>query len=534
MGIEEVIIILYILEEDNLDITKAPFNMKILFFFTAHPRLKMIMKIQSEILMKHVLNKDDIYIVNDVDSNIVKSQLSYLSIKSNLYYYKCIFDKIVYTLRNKGGNITILDYNHFKDLEVQHFKTIEDLKNYSYKGYNLGTCVASSIITFLREHKLNTEKYNYKINRELKNSIDVLETIKNYHEVISPDIVYIFNGRMSVSAPVISYCEKNNLNYNIFEFSFSFDKYHSLKNYTPFDRDYQYKEIVNLWNNESIPLDEKQRIGSAFFENQRGGVSTVEQSYIGLQNKELDSKLLQGKEVITFFNSSIDEFASVPGWEDYIYLFEDETKAIEEICLHYASDDSKIFILRIHPNLKFIDNTQNRELLKLKTLKNLIIIEAHSPIRSYSLLDASDKIITFGSTIGVEACYYGKPVICLGLSFYEHLDVSYIPKTKEELYSYIDNKNLQAKPKENALPYGYWFNSFGEPYTNFLNKEIKEEDYQLNPKQKQIGILLKIADTSNYKRILKIFNPKKNIVKKLKDPSFRKNLFRDFMPWKIK
>ena len=134
---------------------------------------------------------------------------------------------------------------------------------------------------------------------------------------------------MSVSAPVISYCEKNNLNYNIFEFSFSFDKYHSLKNYTPFDRDYQYKEIVNLWNNESIPLDEKQRIGSAFFENQRGGVSTVEQSYIGLQNKELDSKLLQGKEVITFFNSSIDEFASVPGWEDYIYLFEDETKATE-------------------------------------------------------------------------------------------------------------------------------------------------------------------------------------------------------------
>ena len=93
---------------------------------------------------------------------------------------------------------------------------------------------------------------------------------------------------------------------------------------------------------------------------------------------------------------------------------------------------------------------------------------------------------------------------------------------------------MQAKPKENTLPYGYWFNSFGEPYTNFLNKEIKEDDYQLFPKQKQIGILLEITDTNNYKRILKVFNPKKNIVKKLKDPSFRKNLFREFVPWKIK
>ena len=202
--------------------------------------------------------------------------------------------------------------------------------------------------------------------------------------------------------------------------------------------------------------------------------------------------------------------------------------------MHYINDTQKIFVLRIHPNLKFIDNTQNKDLLRLKTLKNLIIIEAHSPIRSYSLLDKSDKIITFGSTIGVEACYYGKLVICLGLSFYEHLDVAYIPKNKEELYSYIDNKELLPKPKENALPYGYWFNSFGEPYTNFLSKAIKEEEYQLTSYQKRKGLLLKILDFHNYKRVLKVFNPKRNVLKKLKDPSFRKSLFREFVPWKIK
>ena len=395
-------------------------------------------------------------------------------------------------------------------------------------------CTASSMITFIRDHELDTQKYTYRINRELKNTLDVLTTIENYYKTFSPDEVYVFNGRMSVFAPIILYCKQNNINFRVFEFSFNFEKYHLIEQSTPFDRDYQYKEIVNLWNDKSTYLSEKEEKAKVFFENQRGGVSIVEQSYIGLQNKEIDETRIKGKEVITFFNSSVDEFAAVPGWEDYIYIFEDETKAIEEICLHYINDTQKIFVLRIHPNLKFIDNTQNKDLLRLKTLKNLIIIEAHSPIRSYSLLDKSDKIITFGSTIGVEACYYGKLVICLGLSFYEHLDVAYIPKNKEELYSYIDNKELLPKPKENALPYGYWFNSFGEPYTNFLSKAIKEEEYQLTSYQKRKGLLLKILDFHNYKRVLKVFNPKRNVLKKLKDPSFRKSLFREFVPWKIK
>lgn len=508
--------------------------MRVLFFFTAHSRLDMIIKIQADILMTHILNKDKIYIVNDFGSDIAKSQVSYNSTKSNLYYYKSMFENLITTLRNKGGDISILGYKNIQSFKPQEFKTLQELKKYTYQGYNLGMCTASSMITFIRDHKLNTEKYAYRINRELKNAIDVLTTIEDYHKTFSIEKVYVFNGRMAVFAPIVLYCKQNNLNFNTFEFSLSFNKYHFLNNEIPHNISYRKEEIIDLWEREGISLIQKKKKAITFFENQRGGVSTVEQSYIGLQNKELDNELLQGKEIITFFNSSIDEFAAVPGWENYIYLFEDETKAIEEICLHYINDSNKIFVLRIHPNLKFIDNTQNRDLLRLKTLKNLIIIEAHSPIRSYSLLDTSDKIITFGSTIGVEACYYEKPVICLGLSFYEHLDVAYIPKNKEELYSYMDNKHLKAKPKENALPYGYWFNSFGKPYTNFLNEAIKEEDYQLSVKQKQKGLLLKLLDIDNYKRTLKIFNPKKNIFKKFRDPSFRKSLFRELMPWKLK
>lgn len=484
--------------------------------------------------MQHVLAGDEVAVVVDLKNDIAKSQIGYNSSVSNLYYFRQMFRNMLSYLHDKGGNITVLDYKYSDDFENVEFDTLQELKDYVYQGYNLGLCAASSMISRIRDHKLDTKKYVGQVNRELKNSIDVFTTIRYYHETIMPDLVYLFNGRMSVYAPIMLYCKNNNLQFRTFEFSLSFDKYHLLYNEIPHNISYRYREMIDLWEDEKVSLLKKQEIGVTFFENQRGGISTVEQSYIGLQNKEIDESQLKGKEVITFFNSSIDEFAAVPGWEDYMYVYDNEVDAIFDICQYYQEDISKIFILRIHPNLKFIENTQNRELLKLKQLKNLIIFEAHSPIRSYSLLDKSDKIITFGSTIGVEACYYGKPAICLGLSFYEHLNVAYIPKNKEELFYFLDDKNLQPKPRENSLPYGYWFCSFGEPFINHENGDISEQEYKLTPKQKRVGILNRFRDVDSYKRVLKIFDPKKNMFKKIKDPSFRKSLYREFAPWKIK
>lgn len=507
--------------------------MQILFFFTAHPRLDMIFKIQTEILMDHILNKDEIYIVTDFKSNIVKSQINYNSIKSNLYYYEKMFQNMLTYLRSKGGNITLLDYKSVTDFHSQNFEDISDVRKYHYQGYSLGMCAASSSISFFRDHILDVKKHSKHVNRELKNAVDVFATISHYHNLLQPDKVYVFNGRMSTYAPVVLYCKENNLAFNVFEFSLSFERYHLLQNEIPHNIAYRRQEMIDLWGDDQISAEKKQEVGKRFFERQRSGISTVDPSYVGLQNKELDNEKLQNKEVIAFFNSSIDEFAAVPGWENYVYLFDDETQAISEICEHFRDNPSKVFILRVHPNLKFLNNTQNKNLKKLEQFENLIIIPPHSPIRSYSLVDRANKVITFGSTIGVEACYYGKPVICLGQSFYEHLDVAYIPKTKEELFSFIDTK-LAPKPKENTLPYGYWFNSFGELFRNFTNGNITEKAFQLTKEQRRVGLLKKMTDTGTYKRFYKVFNPEKNTLKRIKDPSYRKNLFREFMPWKIK
>ena len=110
-----------------------------------------------------------------------------------------------------------------------------------------------------------------------------------------------------------------------------------------------------------------------------------------------------------------------------------------------------------------------------------------------------------------------------------------MPKDKEELFSLIGEKMLPPKPKENALPYGYWFKTFGESFTNFTNGNISTKDYELTTAQKTISILLKCIDLlrwKNLKRGLKIFNPKYSIFKKIKDPIYRRDVLKALTPWK--
>ena len=49
-----------------------------------------------------------------------------------------------------------------------------------------------------------------------------------------------------------------------------------------------------------------------------------------------------------------------------------------------------------------------------------------------------------------------KPVICIGPSLYEDLDIAYKPKDLEELKVLFETKNLQPKSKNDAIKFGYF------------------------------------------------------------------------------
>lgn len=500
--------------------------MRILFLHTAHPRLNLICQIQLEILLGHLNDGDEVFILPST-KKIVATQTNYLSPDFAYYHYTKVFNKTLQILRENELKVNVLSYSKHKNAQDLNFYFIEELKKYNYKNVNIGTGVASTIISLYRDHNLDTKKYKKIINKEIEVASIVIDTIEESIKNIQPDLVYVFNGRMSSYAPVVQYCEKYKIKFRVFEFTSRYEKFHVLENAIPHNVSYREKEMRDMWDGNT-DLEYKTKISKDFFEFQRKGITLMEGSFVANQKHEHLPHFEKNKEIITFFNSSIDEFASVPGWENYMYVYNDETEAIIDICNSFKSDTSKQFVLRVHPNLKFLNNTQTRNLESLESLNNLIIVEATSPVSSYSLIDISDKIITFGSTIGIEACYFEKPSILIGMSFFDNLDVAYLPKSKKDLMDMINNRNLKAKPLRNVHIYGYWWMTFGKKF------QAREKIYwpsDLDPTKKEIfiGLMKKFISVSLWRRFLGAINLE--TLKKVKNPTYRQAILRELKPW---
>ena len=124
----------------------------------------------------------------------------------------------------------------------------------------------------------------------------------------------------------------------------------------------------------------------------------------------------------------------------------------------------------MHPNLKGLDNKQNDYLKNvIAKSKAVEIIAAEDSVDTYALINQSDIIVVFGSTVGAEAAFAGKNVVLLGRAAYENLDCVIIPKSHDELMKILTEDDYQF-PKINPeapLKYGYWNESFGIDYLHY-------------------------------------------------------------------
>ena len=175
----------------------------------------------------------------------------------------------------------------------------------------------------------------------------------------------------------------------------------------------------------------------------------------------------------------------------------------------FKDDPTIQFCLRTHPNLKGFDNSQTREIKQLAALyPNVLVISAEDTVDSYGLLAACDVALTFGSTIGVEACYWGKPSILAGRALYQFLDCCYKPNNHEELVAMIKS-DLKPKPREESLKYGYWEARRGIPFEYFKQTSMYGggiflgHSTALSKSNSFVLKLLRLLQTKTYARFLR-------------------------------
>lgn len=378
----------------------------------------------------------------------------------------CRFCAKRWTKKNLSPGIKIIPVKEEAPLpEMQwDYRTVRDIKNIVWKDALIGYGVMSSFTTATRdpEPDLALPEVKKYFDYALNHAVALTDSFCRLLEEIKPDVISIFNGRFIEQRPLYDIALKRNIQLRVNE-SVGGLRTNSeplrviYYNHLPHSIPYTTELIQKVWEMSEESEAEKERKGRDFFERRRKGVPAGDRVYIANQQKGLlPEDWDESKRNIVIFNSSEDEFAAVgKDFEDYA-VFESQLAGIHHILTKFSSPEYH-FYLRIHPNLAQVEFAYHTALYDLpKLYKNLTVIAATAPCSTYDLLDAAEKVIVFGSTMGVEAAYWGKPTILLAGAFYHELDVCYAPKTPEEIYPLIECKNLPPKARDGAIKYGYY------------------------------------------------------------------------------
>ena len=442
--------------------------------------------------------------------------------KSRCKYCKSVTRK---ALKLFSPNINVIKLSELKTtfkLNSFDYTTIDDIKKIKYKNVDVGFAALSTYISFTRNNNpCIDEIFKTYFQHIISLTCFLTDSLELLIDNIKPDIVCLFNGRLYENKPLYDLAMSKNIHVKSYEVIGGYgEPYYKIcfNNMMPHNILGNKKMCEDLWDNVKLDLEEKYRIGRSFYENRRNGKPSCDKVYIN--NQVIGCLPLdwnKAKKNIVIFNSSEDEFSSIGDEFDKLALFSSQLDGIKKI-LEITRNDKEIhFYLRIHPNLSSVEYKYHTDLYELSNVyENITIIPAKDKVSTYDLMDNADQIIVFGSTTGLEAAYWGKPVILLAGSLYYYSNLVYKPQSINELYEMMKS-TLSPKYDEFAIKFGFYYMYI---YTKKKYKKIdfNWENFRIFNRNFLNIHYLKLLGSSKlysiYKAILKrfVYNIKKDLL----------------------
>lgn len=366
--------------------------------------------------------------------------------------------------------------NIFENEIQTSFDSVAELANYRVENFDIGYAALSSLISICRDPEPDLEQLQELLKRFLLSAWRTYKKTCFYLETEKPDRVYVFNGRFAAMRAVFRACQAADIECCLHERGCDNDHYEYTTNHMLHDIPATESLIRNSWSN-AVENPLRRQLASQWYEDRVNRVeknwhSFVKEQKLGLLPDQWNSR----KKNVTIFCSSDDEFVAIgDGWKNRLYS--NQLLAISKIAKQLGDSAPGIHLtLRVHPNLKNVDNQRSRQMLALD-FPNLTVIPPDAPVDSYELMRASDTVATFGSSVGIEAVYWGRPSVLLGPSFYQNLGGVYRPETHEQAVELLA-RELDPREKEGALMYGFWQQTRGHRHQFFTSSGLFDGQFK--------------------------------------------------------
>ncbi len=380
------------------------------------------------------------------------------------------------TTRQILASLTAADQAELEKLP-QEFSDQDALRHYTFAGFDAGMATLSSIIDFARTLIIDTRQHAELIRRTLHASVATFLAMKRLLGTQPYDRVYIYNGRWSMMRSAVRACEQLGITYYTHERGSDFGKFVVYRDVLPHDKASFRERTRRAWN-EAAGHPATLALGEGFFHERRARVEKTWFSHSKAQEQgRLPSDWNRDARRLVLFTSSEFEYAAISGTAiGRIYPTQVAGLRCIALALAARSPASHLWV-RVHPNdLSPVAIT--RWTGAVAGLSNVTLILPGESVDSYALMEKAERILTFGSTMGIEATFWGRTAICADFSFYEGLDAQYEATSEDELLDLLVREPLPPKSRECALRYGYYLNSFGTAFQYFVTEKISDYDFK--------------------------------------------------------
>jgi len=380
------------------------------------------------------------------------------------------------------------------------YQNMEELKSITHLETYVGYTALSTYASLTRSANIDFDnpKTRKVIDRYLHTACQVAETTRDLLSKLHFNRFVLFNSRLNTYRSFYDTAINQDIPVDVLEFNFNRENAMIFKDAMPHDISCNAEKIEELY--EKTGFEQAQESAESFFNKRAQSLFSNEASYT--QNQEanlMPSDWDENCKNIVIFNSSEDEFMAVGGEWESDKLFPNQLDGLRFISEHAKSSNAH-FYLRTHPNLTGTQQSYLDFLLNLAH-SNFTVIPAESKISTYSLLFKCDQVITFGSSTGVEATYWGKPSILLGTCFYKHLRITYTPESTDDLLELLKS---DLQPIDNKLGCIKIANHWLNPGTDIPGYSFKKGKGYVNGKRIPKGkSILQKLESKKTKRYLK-------------------------------
>jgi hypothetical protein len=300
-----------------------------------------------------------------------------------------------------------------------------DLLQYHYEQMPIGALVASQLSDDFSDISVPDDRILNRGRDLIESGVHLYKWTQNLIAEMDICEFYAWNGRRPSDGPALYAAKSMDVDYK----AFISDLHGTIR----VENEFFVQTSKGFMNNfhrsqdQTISSDDWNIVHS-FFNRLRFGVS--DDKYFSHFNKWNTKKFEIGesiKPIIALFASSVWETVGLKDMSvgEALNPFS-EIEKITQLCSDPDINLKWRVIVRFHPNQTNSGPVEKRMIRELvDNHPDIEFIRPGSVVSSYSLLDSADLVLTFGSTIGLEAAWHGKPSVIYGRALYENAGFCY-------------------------------------------------------------------------------------------------------------